>query len=266
MQKNNVVTVTIEDIGVNGEGIGKVDGYTLFIKDAMIGDVIEAKVMKAKKHYGYARLQKILTSSEARVKTPACPMARKCGGCQIQEMKYSAQLAFKEGKVCGNLERIGGVPTELLDEIMEPVVGMERGETAEVAAAADTEKAGAADYQPFCYRNKAQFPIGTDKEGHVIAGFYAGRTHNIISNTDCILGVPVNKEILECILAFMEEYKILSYNEEKHTGLVRHVLIRYGFTTDEIMVCLILNGEELPYAEVLVDASAKNSGNDKYYC
>ena len=260
MQKNDVVTVTIEDIGVNGEGIGKVDGYTLFIKDAMIGDVIEAKVMKAKKHYGYARLQKILTSSEARVKTPACPMARKCGGCQIQEMKYSAQLAFKEGKVCGNLERIGGVPAELLDEIMEPVVGMERGETAEVAAAADTEKAGAADYQPFCYRNKAQFPIGTDKEGHVIAGFYAGRTHNIISNTDCILGVPVNKEILECILAFMEEYKILSYNEEKHTGLVRHVLIRYGFTTDEIMVCLILNGEELPYAEVLVERLRKIPG------
>lgn len=167
MQKNDIVTVTIEDIGVNGEGIGKVDGYTLFIKDAMIGDVIEAKVMKAKKHYGYARLQKILTSSEARVKAPACPMARKCGGCQIQEMKYSAQLAFKEGKVCGNLERIGGVPAELLDEIMEPVVGMERGETVEVAAAADTEKEGAADYQPFCYRNKAQFPIGTDKEGHV---------------------------------------------------------------------------------------------------
>lgn len=260
MQKNDVVTVTIEDIGVNGEGIGKVDGYTLFIKDAMIGDVIEAKVMKAKKHYGYARLQKILTSSEARVKTPACPMARKCGGCQIQEMKYSAQLAFKEGKVCGNLERIGGVPAELLDEIMEPVVGMERGETAEVAAAADTEKAGAADYQPFCYRNKAQFPIGTDKEGHVIAGFYAGRTHNIISNTDCILGVPVNKEILECILAFMEEYKILSYNEEKHTGLVRHVLIRYGFKTDEIMVCLILNGEKLPYAEVLVERLRKIPG------
>lgn len=260
MQKNDVVTVTIEDIGVNGEGIGKVDGYTLFIKDAMIGDVIEAKVMKAKKHYGYARLQKILTSSEARVKTPACPMARKCGGCQIQEMKYSAQLAFKEGKVCGNLERIGGVPEELLDEIMEPVVGMERGETAEVAAAADTEKAGAADYQPFCYRNKAQFPIGTDKEGHVIAGFYAGRTHNIISNTDCILGVPVNKEILECILGFMEEYKILSYNEEKHTGLVRHVLIRYGFKTEEIMVCLILNGEKLPHAEALVERLRKIPG------
>ena len=96
MQKNEMVTVTIEDIGVNGEGIGKVDGYTLFIKDAIIGDVVEAKIMKAKKNYGYARLMKILTPSEDRMETPVCPMARKCGGCQIQEMKYDRQLKFKE--------------------------------------------------------------------------------------------------------------------------------------------------------------------------
>lgn len=240
MQKNDVVTVTIEDIGVNGEGIGKVDGYTLFIKDAMIGDVIEAKVMKAKKHYGYARLQQILTPSPERVEKPACPMARKCGGCQIQEMKYDAQLVFKEGKVRGNLERIGGVPEALLDEVMEPIVGM--GE------------------EPFRYRNKAQFPIGTDKEGHVIAGFYAGRTHSIIPNTECVLGVSVNKEILELILAFMEEFKISSYNEETHTGLLRHVLIRYGFKTDEIMVCLIVNGGKLPYADILVERLRKIPG------
>ena len=114
MQKNDLVTVAIEDIGVGGEGIGKVDGYTLFIKDAIIGDVVEAKIVKAKKNYGYARLMNIVTPSENRVEKPACPMARRCGGCQIQEMKYGAQLAFKEGKVRGNLERIGEVPTELL--------------------------------------------------------------------------------------------------------------------------------------------------------
>ena len=94
MQKNEVVKVKIEDIGVGGEGIGKVDGYTLFIKDAIIGDVVEAKVMKAKKNYGYARLTKVLTPSKDRVEEAVCPMARKCGGCQIQEMKYPAQLAF----------------------------------------------------------------------------------------------------------------------------------------------------------------------------
>ena len=212
MQKNDLVTVAIEDIGVGGEGIGKVDGYTLFIKDAIIGDVVEAKIVKAKKNYGYARLMNIVTPSENRVEKPACPMARRCGGCQIQEMKYGAQLAFKEGKVRGNLARIGEVPTELLDQIMHPAVGMD-GE----------------GMQPFRYRNKAQFPIGTDKDGRVIAGFYAGRTHSIIENTDCALGVEVNEEILNCILDFMEEFKIPAYDETTGKGLLRHVLIRKGF-------------------------------------
>ena len=235
MQKNEIVKVKIEDIGVGGEGIGKVDGYTLFIKDAIIGDVVEAKVMKAKKNYGYARLMNVLTPSKDRVEEPVCPMARKCGGCQIQEMKYPAQLAFKEAKVRGNLERIGEVPTELLDQIMHPAVGMD-GE----------------GMQPFRYRNKAQFPIGTDKDGRVIAGFYAGRTHSIIENTDCALGVEVNEEVLNCILDFMEEFKIPAYDEVKHKGLVRHVLLRYGFKTDEIMVCLVINGKTIPHCHDLV--------------
>ena len=235
MQKNELVKVKIEDIGVGGEGIGKVDGYTLFIKDAIIGDVVEAKVMKAKKNYGYARLMNVLTPSEDRVEEVVCPMARKCGGCQIQEMKYPAQLAFKESKVRGNLERIGEVPGELLDQIMHPVVGM------------DEE-----GMQPFRYRNKAQFPIGTDKDGRVTAGFYAGRTHSIIENTDCVLGVEVNEEILNCILDFMEEFEIPAYDEVKHKGLVRHVLLRYGFKTDEIMVCLVINGKTIPHCHDLV--------------
>lgn len=235
MQKNELVKVKIEDIGVGGEGIGKVDGYTLFIKDAIIGDVVEAKVMKAKKNYGYARLMNVLTPSKDRVEEVVCPMARKCGGCQIQEMKYPAQLAFKESKVRGNLERIGEVPGELLDQIMHPVVGMD-GE----------------GMQPFRYRNKAQFPIGTDKDGRVTAGFYAGRTHSIIGNTDCALGVEVNEEILNCILDFMEEFEIPAYDEVKHKGLVRHVLLRYGFKTDEIMVCLVINGKTIPHCHDLV--------------
>ena len=245
MQKNEMVTVTIEDIGVNGEGIGKVDGYTLFIKDAIIGDVVEAKIMKAKKNYGYARLMKILTPYEDRMETPVCPMARKCGGCQIQEMKYDRQLKFKEEKVRGNLIRIGEVPEELLAQTMEPIIGMEPSEGQE---------------QPFHYRNKAQFPIGTDKDGNVIAGFYAGRTHSIIPNTDCALGVEVNEEILTCILKFMEEYQIPAYDEERHKGLVRHVLIRYGFITKEIMVCLVINGNKLPHSEILTERLAAIDG------
>ena len=231
MNKNDIVTVEITDIGVSGEGIGHVDGYTLFIKDAVIGDVVEAKVMKAKKNYGYARLMKVITPSEYRVE-PKCAFARRCGGCQIQEMSYDRQLVFKDQKIRGNLERIGGFTKDQIDTVMQPVVGMEH---------------------PFGYRNKAQFPFGTDKEGNPITGFYAGRTHDIIANTDCALGVEQNKEILEIILQYMRENKIKSYDEKTGKGLIRHALIRYGFKTKEIMVCLVIDGKKLPKAERLIE-------------
>ena len=231
MNKNDIVTVEITDIGVSGEGIGHVDGYTLFIKDAVIGDVVEAKVMKAKKNYGYARLMKVITPSEYRVE-PKCAFARRCGGCQIQEMSYDRQLVFKDQKIRGNLERIGGFTKDQIDTVMQPVVGMEH---------------------PFGYRNKAQFPFGTDKEGNPITGFYAGRTHDIIANTDCALGVEQNKEILEIILQYMRENKIKSYDEKTGKGLIRHALIRYGFKTKEIIVCLVVNGKKLPKAERLIE-------------
>ena len=207
------------------------EGYTLFVKDAIIGDTVEAVITKPKKNYAYAKMLRIITPSEQRV--PAkCPVARQCGGCQIQELSYEAQLAFKAKKVYGNLERIGGFAAEFLDEVMEPICGME---------------------EPFYYRNKAQFPIGTDKEGKIVTGFYAGRTHQIIPNMECLLGVQVNADILQKIVDFMNEYHISAYDEETQKGLVRHVLIRYGFTTKEIMVCLVINGDNIPQSQKLVD-------------
>ena len=246
MKKNDLTTVTIEDMGVGGEGIGKVDGYTLFVKDAVIGDVAEVKVMKAKKHYGYARLMKILQPSKDRVE-PVCPVARQCGGCQIQALNYEKQLEFKHNKVRNNLIRLGGIPEELLDEIMEPAAGMK---------------------EPFRYRNKAQFPIGRDRDGKLTAGFYAGRTHQIIPvpERDCVLGVKENKEILDAILEFMQVEHIEPYNEENHSGLVRHVLIRYGFRTGEIMVCLVINGKTLPHSEKLVERLTKIPGMTSITC
>ena len=238
MQKNDMAVVKITDMGVNGEGIGKSDGYPLFIKDAVMGDTVEAKVMKAKKNYGYARLMKVIEPSADRVE-PKCPFARRCGGCQIQEMSYERQLVFKNQKVRNSLERIGGFSPELLNRVTEPIVGMD---------------------EPFFYRNKAQFPFGTDKEGNPVAGFYAGRTHDIIANTDCALGVPVNREILETILDFMKENRISAYDEKTGRGLIRHVLIRYGFTTKEIMVCLVINGKKIPRVDCLIDKLAKIKG------
>ena len=183
MQKNELVTVTIEDIGINGEGIGKVDGYTLFIKDAIIGDVVEAKVMKAKKNYGYARVQEILEPSPYRVQ-PECPLYARCGGCQIQAMDYRQQLCYKQKKVRGNLIRIGGFAPELIDSVMEEIVGME---------------------PPYRYRNKAQFPIGVNKDGQPVAGFYAARTHNILPVEDHKMGVTQNEQTLGGVLSFRRE-------------------------------------------------------------
>ena len=237
-KKNDILTVEITDMGVDGEGIGKVDGFTLFVKDALIGDVAEVKVMKAKKQYGYARLMKLLTPSPDRVE-PVCSVARTCGGCQIQALSYSKQLEFKKNKVRGNLIRIGGFPEAFIDEIMEPIAGME---------------------EPFHYRNKAQYPVGTDKEGNLIAGFYAGRTHQIIPNLDCALGAEINQVVLEKILAFMNQHKLTAYNEETHKGLVRHILIRVGFTTKEIMVCLVIDGKKLPYSEKLAEVLTEIPG------
>ena len=238
MKKNETIIIKIEDIGVSGEGIGKVDGYTLFVKDALIGDTVEAVITKAKKNYGYAKMLKILEASPYRVEK-RCPVARQCGGCQIQELSYEAQLDFKTKKVYGNLERIGGFSPEFLDTVMEPICGME---------------------EPFCYRNKAQFPIGTDKEGNIVTGFYAGRTHQIIPNMECALGVSVNQEILQIIVDFMNQYGVSAYNEETGHGLVRHVLIRYGFKTKEIMVCIVINGDKIPKSEKLVDKLVQIEG------
>ena len=230
MQKNDTAVIEITDIGVGGEGIGKLDGYTLFVKDAVIGDRVEVKVIKAKKNYGYGRLMRVIDPSPHRVE-PRCRFARQCGGCQIQEMSYERQLEFKQKKVYDDLVRIGDFDPELIGRVMEPVVGMD---------------------DPFGYRNKAQFPFGTDREGNPVTGFYAGRTHDIIANTDCALGVPVNRNILEIILAFMKKYQIPSYNEKTGDGLIRHALIRYGFVTKEIMVCLIINGSGIPHADELI--------------
>ena len=227
-KKNDILTLKIVDIGHDGEGIGKVDGYILFVKDAVIGDLVEAKVMKAKKNYGYARLMKVITPSPHRVE-PLCPYAKQCGGCQIQMMSYEQQLRFKENKVLNNLKRIGG-----FQEIpMEPILGME---------------------EPFYYRNKAQFPVGTDTNGKLITGFYAGRTHSIINNRKCYLGVEENEQVLDRMLGWMERHGITSYDEETGKGLVRHVLIRYGFVTKEVMVCLVINGAGVPQKEELIDS------------
>ena len=242
IRKNDEFELTIEDMSEDGAGIGKQDGYIWFVKDAVIGDRIRARAMKMKKNYGFARLMEVLEASKDRV-MPECPVARQCGGCQLQMMSYEAQLHFKERKVYNNLRRIGGMENLRLPEqadsvivdktiVMEPILGMEH---------------------PWRYRNKAQFPFGRDKDGRIIAGFYAGRTHHIVEAEDCLLGVEENAVILDIIKKIMEEYQIAPYDEETHKGLIRHALIRKGFSNGELMVCLVINGKKLPHADIFVE-------------
>lgn len=238
MKKNDVLTIRIEDMGVDGEGIGKVDNIPLFVKDALIGDVVSVKIMKMKKNYGYARLLEILEPSKDRV-TPPCEFHRSCGGCQIQALSYEKQLEFKQRKIRNNLKRIGGFSEEMLEQVMEPIIGMD---------------------EPYHYRNKAQFPVGRDREGRTVTGFYAGRTHTIIPNRNCLLGMPMNEKILETVLSFMEKYRIEPYDEKTNRGVVRHVLTRYGHTTKEWMVCLVINQTKLPHADALVEELVKLEG------
>lgn len=233
-RKNDIVTLEIVDCGTDGEGIGKADGFTVFVKDAVIGDTVTAKIMKAKKNYGYGRLMEILKPSPYRVK-PVCPSARQCGGCQLQAVSYEEQKVFKEKKLRGHLERIGG----FTDLPMEPLIGMD---------------------EPYHYRNKAQFPVGRNKEGRIITGFYAGRTHAIIENRDCALGIPQNKDVLDRVIAHMEKYNIAPYDEATGRGLVRHIFVRYGFFTGELMVCLIINGQDIPHQKELIEKLCKISG------
>ncbi|MBP3578083.1 MAG: 23S rRNA (uracil(1939)-C(5))-methyltransferase RlmD [Lachnospiraceae bacterium] len=235
MVKNQIVTVTIEDIGNDGEGIGKYEGYTLFVKGALPQDVVKVKVLKAKKTYGYAKVEELISPSPDRV-IPKCPVAGRCGGCQLQHYSYARQLQYKADKVRNCLLRIGGIEAERLDAVTEPVIGMEI---------------------PFYYRNKAQYPVGTDKEGNSVMGFYAGHSHNIIDCTDCAIQEPINAEILPIIKQFMQEKNISAYNEETGKGLLRHVLTRVGFHTKEVMVCLIINGRKFPGAEELALRVAK---------
>lgn len=227
-KKNEIVEVKIIDMNNDGEGVGKLNGYTLFIKDSIIGDLVEAKILKSKKNYGYGRLVKIIEPSSYRVEA-RCPVARQCGGCQLQALDYQAQLSYKEDKVRNNLERIGG----LKDVLIYPVIGME---------------------EPYRYRNKAQFPVGINKDGDIITGFYAARTHSIVEADYCDIGIEENAIILKKVKEHMREHHISPYNEETHQGILRHVLIRASFQTKEIMVCLVANGNNIPKSEKLVES------------
>ncbi|MDD7390910.1 MAG: 23S rRNA (uracil(1939)-C(5))-methyltransferase RlmD [Lachnospiraceae bacterium] len=242
--KDDLVTVTITDMSENGEGIGKTEGFALFIKDAVTGDRVRAKVISVKKGYGYARLMEILEPSKDRVQ-PRCPAAAPCGGCQLQSMSYEAQLKFKTEKVKNHLSRIGHLPQVPVLDTLGMNAGQEKDADAGQKQSRNTEQKAAAEQGPWHYRNKAQYPVRQGKDGQIKIGFYAGRTHAIIETPCCYIGQPVNEEIIAIIRKWMEDYKIPAYNETTGRGVLRHIMIRTGYFTGEIMVCLVINERKL---------------------
>ncbi len=239
LEKNQEYEITIKDMGNEGEGIGHIDGMAVFVKDAVVGDVARIKIIKAKKNYAYGRLMELITPSQYRVE-PICPHARRCGGCSIMQVDYEKQLAWKQDKVLNCLKRIGGISN--VEELMEPIIGMDYADSGTSCSQSDTKSE---EFPAIRYRNKAQFPVRRDKDGKIAIGFYAGRTHSVIDTDVCYLQDAVNDEIIKRFRGFLEKYCVESYDEESHTGLVRHILTRVGRKTGEVMICVIINGTEL---------------------
>ncbi len=227
IEKNQHYELTITDMGSEGEGIGKINDFTVFIPRAITGDVVEIRIVKVKKSFGYGKLVKLITPSPFRVE-PICEVADTCGGCQLQHLSYETQLDWKTKKVKDCLNRIGG----LKDIEVLPTLGMGT---------------------PYHYRNKAQYPI-RQINGKVQTGFFAPRSHQLIPLETCYIQDPKKEAIMKAVLAFLEKYKISIYDEEKHTGLVRHLMIKTGYHTEEMMVCLVINGPKLPHADEFVKA------------
>ena len=226
IEKNSKYEVEIIDIGSEGEGIGKIGEFTVFVPNTIKGDVAEILIVKLKKNYGYGKLINLITPSEYRSEA-ICSVAEKCGGCQVQHVDYKAQLEWKRKKVKDCITRIGGIKDIEVNETL----GME---------------------EPYYYRNKAQYPI-RKIDGVVKTGFFAPRSHRLIPIEHCYIQDKVQSKILEIVIKFLQENNISIYDEETHKGLVRHLVIRTGYYTKEVMVCLVINGKELPKSNKLID-------------
>ncbi len=219
VKKNEQVHVTFEDLTHDGAGVAKLDGYPIFVPRALPGEEGEIKVIKVKKNYAIGRLIELTEESEERVEPP-CPIFKNCGGCQIQHLSYEAQLEHKRKHVEGVLRRIG----KLDNVTVHPTLGME---------------------DPWRYRNKAQVPVG-ERNGDIIAGFYAKRSHEIVDMPNCIIQHEESDHTVQLIKDLAKKYGIRAYDEEKHRGTLRHIVTRHGKNTGELMVVLVTRGKELP--------------------
>ena len=253
LQKNDLIMLEITDLTEEGQGVGKKDGLVFFVKDSVMGDLVEARILKAKKNYAYAKVEKLLEASPYRI-IPLCPVAGKCGGCQLQHLSYEKELAWKEDRIAQSLIRIAGLSPEEVESKKEGILGGVLSR----------------------YRNKAQYPVQSRKEIHsgkvvdtsasssaLSMGFYGFHSHRIIETKDCLINSVENPLILNCIKDWAREYKISGYEEETGKGLLRHIFLRKGFSTGEILLCLVINGRSLAHGKELWERLQGLSLNDE---
>ncbi|TRM11584.1 23S rRNA (uracil(1939)-C(5))-methyltransferase RlmD [Lentibacillus cibarius] len=227
VKKNQTVTLTFEDLTHEGNGVGKINGYPLFVPYALPGEVGDVKVVKVKKNFGFGKLLDLHTSSPERVEPP-CDVFYKCGGCQLQHMSYDAQLTMKQDQVRNTLKKIA----HLEHVQVHPTIGMK---------------------DPWRYRNKVQMPVGAKADGELITGFYQKRSHRIIEGMEtCIIQDEENDRMVEAVRRIADRLGITAYDEETDQGVLRHIMVRTGEETNDAMIILVTRTQKLPHRDELV--------------
>ena len=226
VEKNKEYIMSVTDIGNDGEGIGHIEGFAVFVKDALPGEKIRVKITKANKKLAYGRLMEIIEHSEYRTE-PECPVFKRCGGCSLQHLSYDSRLDFKTKKVKDALMRIGGFKNPQVKDAF----GMDK---------------------PYFYRNKAQFPVRKGNQG-VDIGFYAKRSHDIVNIDSCMIQNSINDKVIKIVREYITEENIEPYDEISGKGLIRHIVTRIGHVTGEVIVCIVVNGSSIPKKNKLVE-------------
>ena len=234
LKKNDEIKLTITTLTSLGSGLGRFEDMAVFVDGAAVGDEVLVHIIKVKKNYAVGKIKKIIRPSKHRIE-PDCEVYSRCGGCAYRHIKYEAELMEKKQVVTDAMQRIGGIDIEC-----EEILSIE---------------------EPERYRNKAQIPVGLDEQGNIKAGFYSKRSHRIADCDDCLLQMPQFSPIIKAVKAFVAENPVTVYDESTHSGLIRHIYIRRGRKTGQIMVCLVINGDTLPRQQRLVEKLRETDEN-----
>lgn len=243
VEKNQEYIMIIDSQGYEGEGVGKVNGLTVFVPGAIMDEKVKVKIIKVNKNFAFGRLMDIIETSKYR-QNPPCSIYKRCGGCQLQHMSYEYQLEFKKNRVKDCLERIGKLQVEEQGNISDKTDKVKLYETIGME-------------KPYRYRNKVQLPVGKGKDD-VNIGFYAKRSHEIINMDSCYIQNETADEIIKIIRAWIDKYNIDIYNEKSRTGILRHIVVRKAFSTEEVMLVIVTTSSKLPHKSELIELVSKN--------